>query len=273
MSQVATAIRALPTLFKVGFAEAVAYRAEMFVWVFSTTMPLIMIMVWTSIAAVSPMKNDDGSPWDVHTFTAYFLSVFIVRQLISAWASWEINFEVRRGNLAMRLLRPMHPVISYATSNLAYLPLRLIVTLPVLVVLLVFELEHLSKSPLAWVQCCVALAGAWGINFFVNVAVGALSFFFESSLKFMELWLASFFVFSGYLFPLGMQKFSFLRSVNDWLPFRFLITLPVELMTGRLEPGPAWELIGRQFLWVGALMVVALLVWNRGVRRFQSFGG
>ena len=30
-------VRALPTLFRVGFAEMVAYRAEMLVWVLATT--------------------------------------------------------------------------------------------------------------------------------------------------------------------------------------------------------------------------------------------
>ena len=34
------ALRAIPTLLKIGFLEAVAYRAEMLVWVFATTMPL-----------------------------------------------------------------------------------------------------------------------------------------------------------------------------------------------------------------------------------------
>ena len=32
-----TTVRALPTMAKIGFAEAVAYRAEMLVWMLSTT--------------------------------------------------------------------------------------------------------------------------------------------------------------------------------------------------------------------------------------------
>ena len=36
----ARAARAYPTLLRVGFAEAVAYRAEMLVWMLATTMPL-----------------------------------------------------------------------------------------------------------------------------------------------------------------------------------------------------------------------------------------
>ena len=34
-------VRAFPTLLRVGFADAVAYRAEMLVWILATTMPLV----------------------------------------------------------------------------------------------------------------------------------------------------------------------------------------------------------------------------------------
>ena len=35
--------RAFPTLLKIGFAEALAYRAEMLVWMLTSTMPLVSI--------------------------------------------------------------------------------------------------------------------------------------------------------------------------------------------------------------------------------------
>ena len=66
-------------------------------------------------------------------FVAYFLATFIVRQLTGAWVAWEMNFEVRTGTLAMRLLRPIHPMVAYAVENLAAMPLRLVVALPVAV--------------------------------------------------------------------------------------------------------------------------------------------
>lgn len=272
MSSVSAAVRAFPTLLKVGFAEAVAYRAEMFVWVFSTTMPLIMMMLWTSVAAVNPLQGTGGREWGSGAFISYFLAVFIVRQLISAWASWEINFEVRRGNLSMRLLRPIHPVITYAMSNLAYMPMRTMVTLPVLLIMVLTQADHLAKDPAIWALWLLAMIGAWAINFFVNIAVGAMSFFMESSLKLMEVWLASFFVFSGYLFPLELFP-EWLRTITDYLPFKYLISLPVELMTGKLSVEAALPLLARQFTWVVGLVVVALVLWNRGVKRFQSFGG
>ena len=125
-------MRALPTLFRVGFAEAVAYRAEMLVWVLATTMPLIMLALWSAVADDAPVGRFDQAD-----FVAYFLATFIVRQLTGAWVAWQMSFEVRTGTLAMRLLRPLHPMVSYAVENLAAMPLRLVVALPVAVLALV----------------------------------------------------------------------------------------------------------------------------------------
>src|SRR3989442_1259947 len=112
-------LRALPTILKIGLAEAIAYRAEMLVWVLSTTMPFVMWVMWSAVAQVAPVVGQSGKQYGAATFSAYFLCTFIVRQLVSSWASWEMNWEVRQGTLGMRLLRPIHPVLSYAASHVA----------------------------------------------------------------------------------------------------------------------------------------------------------
>ena len=111
-------LRALPTMLRVGLAEAIAYRAEMLVWVLSTTMPFVMWVMWSAVAQVAPVIGQSGKAYGAGTFSAYFLCTFIVRQLVSSWASWEMNWEVRQGTLAMRLLRPLHPVLAYAALRL-----------------------------------------------------------------------------------------------------------------------------------------------------------
>src|SRR5262249_61681069 len=136
----AKSARALPPVFKVGFLEAVAYRAELLVWVLSTTMPLIMLALWSAVARDAPIGG-----FGQLDFTAYFLATFVVRQLTGAWVAWEMNYEVRQGTLGMRLLRPIHPFITYATENLAALPMRLVVAVPVAAV----GLALVASSPVS----------------------------------------------------------------------------------------------------------------------------
>ena len=50
-------VRALPDLFRVGFAGIVAYRAEMTIWILTATLPLIMLALWNAVAAEGPVAR------------------------------------------------------------------------------------------------------------------------------------------------------------------------------------------------------------------------
>jgi ABC-2 type transport system permease protein len=261
-------VRAMPTLLRIGVAEAVAYRAEMLVWVLATTMPLVMLALWTAVAEGAPVGR-----YDEPRFVAYFLVTFVVRQITGSWAFYEMNFEVRDGRLAMRLLRPVHPLWGYAAETIAAMPMRVVVSLPVAMVLLaVVGKGAVTHDPVAWVMWVVSLAGSWLLTLFVNFAVGCLAFYVESSLKVMDLWLVFFFVLSGYLIPVDLFP-ARLRGVIDWLPFRYQIGLPVELATGaQVGVGALW-LLARQWLWVALGFWATAVLWRGGLRRFAAYGG
>ncbi len=262
------AARAFPTLLRIGVSEALAYRAELLVWVLSTTMPLIMMALWTAVARDAPIGR-----YGAEDFVAYFLATFAVRQLTGAWAAWLINFEVRQGTLAMRLLRPLSPLWTYAAENLGAVPMRLLVAVPVVLISVsVVGHEAVPQQWWGWPMLLLALLGGWLITFLANVAIGTMAFFMESSQKLMDVWLVLFFVFSGYMYPVELFP-PVLRTLADWLPFRYQIGLPVELMTSKHGFSEALVLLGRQWLWVVLMGMLAIGLWRRGVRRFAAFGG
>lgn len=261
-------LKAFPQMLRTGFSEAIAYRAEMFVWVLSTTMPFVMMALWRAVARDAPVGRFNET-----AFTGYFLAAFVTRQLTGAWAAWIINFEVRQGTLAMRLLRPISPLWAYAAENLAFMPLRIVLVVPVVVVaLFAVGREALPGTVLGALLWLVALAGGWLITFLVNVCIGSLALYMESSTKVMDVWLALYFVFSGYLYPVELFPEG-VRAAVDWLPFRYQLGLPSELMTGAHTPGVALGLLARQWMWVGLIGALAALLWRRGLRRFAAFGG
>jgi ABC-2 type transport system permease protein len=265
---VASTARALPTLVRVGFAEAVAYRAEMLVWVLATTMPLIMLALWSAVAADAPVGR-----FDQRDFLAYFLATFIVRQLTGAWVAWQMSYEVRTGALSMRLLRPIHPMVSYAVENLAAVPLRLVVAVPVAILaLILLGTRTLPHSPLLWVVWCLAVLGGWLITFLANVIIGCLALWTGSSVKVMDVWLVAFMVFSGYLVPVELFPGG-LRTLVAWLPFRYQIGFPVEVMTGAYALPAALVMLLRQWAFVLGLLLAAAIIWRRGLRRFAAYGG
>jgi len=263
-----TTMHAFPTLLRVGFADAVAYRAEMLVWVLSTTMPLVMLALWTTVARDAPVGRY-GEP----EFVAYFLATFIVRQLTGCWVFWEMTFAIRNGTLALRLLRPIDPLWAYGAEALASMPMRLIVSIPVAAVALeVLGSRGITRDPALWACWVGAITGAWLMTLLVNFIVGCAAFFIESSLKLMDLWLLFFFAFSGYLIPVDLFPHG-LRVVADWLPFRFQIGFPVELMTGAHARSDALRLLGCQWVWIASLFGLTVLTWRLGLKRFAAYGG
>jgi ABC-2 type transport system permease protein len=261
-------LRVVIALLRVGVLDAFAYRAEAFLWLLTTTMPLIMIALFTSIAHEEPIGRY-GEPQIV----AYFLSTFIVRTVTSAWMAWQINAEVRDGTLSVRLLRPVHPLLAYTAEGLGAMPMRAAFAVPVAVVMLfAVGVNEIAHDPLIWIAWIVSMIGAWAISMCVSLVIGSLSFFMESSVKVMDAWLAALFVFSGFLIPLDLFPDG-LRRVLDWLPFRYQIALPVELMLGLHGREDALRLLFQQCLFVVLGLVVLRTTWRRGVARFAAFGG
>jgi ABC-2 type transport system permease protein len=56
------------------------------------------------------------------------------------------------------------------------------------------------------------------------------------------------------------------------LPFRWMVSFPVELFLGQLTPIEAAEGILAQVLWVGIAFVLLRIVWQAGVRVYSAVG-
>jgi ABC-2 type transport system permease protein len=265
---VSSAVRALPTLLRVGVAETVAYRGEFLVWMLTTTLPLVMLGLWTSVAAEAPFRNFGSAD-----FVAYYLSNLIVRNLTGSWVAWQVSEEIRMGTMAMRMLRPLHPFVALAASHVAAVPFRSLIALPIAIVLLLSSgATALTTEPAQLALLVPSLVLAWLITFAVLFAIGTLAFFFTRAFAVLNLYFAVFSLLSGYLLPIELLP-GWIAGVARWSPFRFMLSLPVELMTREI---PGRELAGlfvAQVGWAIASVALALFAWRRGVRHFEAVGG
>jgi ABC-2 type transport system permease protein len=261
-------LRALPGLLRVGFAGALAYRAEFLIWVLAYTMPLIMLALWTAVAAEAPVGR-----FGEREFSGYFVAALMVRLASGAWVVWDMNFEVRQGTLQRRLLWPIHTLLTFLAENLAAIPMRLVVVVPIAIAttcwlgpsIWVHDAVQLSIIPLTWL-------GAFLLTFLPMAMIGTLSLFWESSLALYDLWLALYTVLSGYVLPLELFPPG-LGKVVAVLPFRQMLAFPVENMLGLVGRERALQELALQWSYVLLFALLAHLVWRAGVKRFAAFGG
>jgi ABC-2 type transport system permease protein len=267
-SSLAHALRAFPTLFRVGFAEMVAYRTEFLIWILTTNMPLVMMGLWTAVASEGPVGR-----FGKGRFVAYYLGTLVVRLLTSTWMVWELTMDIRQGTLAARLLRPLHPLLAYLSQHLAAVPLRALITSPLMLVLVLVAGDQLAPAdPLRVVVLLLSLVGAWLVLFFMMAIIGSLAMFVDSAIGVFEIWLGLHSLLSGYLIPLELLP-GWVARVAHLLPFRYTLSFPVETLIGLNDRSTLLLDLGIQWLYVVALVAGTLALWRAGMRRFVAFGG
>jgi len=260
-------LRAFPTLLRVGLAEAVAYRAELVVWMMTTTMPLVMLALWTAVA-----RDGQFGRFRSADFVAYYLAALIVRTVTSCWVVWEMNQEIRSGALSLRLLRPVHPFFAYSAQHMAAIPLRALIALPVAGVLLwTTGSSRVASDPVVVLLIPVILACAWLLTFLQQTILGTLAMVMDRSIAVWEIWMGFFAVMSGYLVPLELMP-HWISAAADWMPFRYMLGFPVQAMIGMLDRAAVLRGLAAQVGMVVALWVTSAAVWRAGLRRFEAFG-
>jgi ABC-2 type transport system permease protein len=258
--------RVAAAMWRFGMAEAVAYRASMFVWILATCFPLVSLALWSHLA-------EDGSigGYDQRGFVSYFVAAFMVRQVTSAWVCWDLTRHIRLGELDAMLLRPAHPILHYVMSNFAALPMRTLMALPLGVGVLVLAGGGAPVTAGDALRALPTLVFAWGIVFLCQLAVASLAFWLTSATSLYEAWLALHLVLSGYLLPTSLFPERFAEVIRA-LPFHAALGFPVEVLTGRLSQAAFLEGLGLQCFWVASFGVLASICWRRGLARYGSVG-
>jgi ABC-2 type transport system permease protein len=117
-------IKKAQAFLSVYYAYMLEYRAELFLWALSGTLPL------DSDGRLDKASQKGQFGLKPEDFVRYFLMVFLVRQFTVVWVVWEFEKEVVEGKLSPRLLQPIDPVwhhvASHLSERLARLPFALL---------------------------------------------------------------------------------------------------------------------------------------------------
>ena len=260
-------LRATPTLARISFADLVAYRAEMVIWILTSTLPLVMLGLWNTVVAGAPIRG-----FDQPSMARYFAATLIVRQLTGAWLIWEMSWEIRTGAMSPKLLRPIHPLWTSAWNMAAALPFRMLILAPLIGGIIAWR-PDLWRTPteFEFAAFCVSVGLAWCLAFLVQAAFATLAFWFDQAVGIFGIWFGLYGVFSGYVAPLAMfpEKWS---GILRWLPFRALLAIPVEIVGGWADTTTIWEGLAIQAFWTALFAVLTAILWTRGVRRYGAYG-
>lgn len=243
---------------------AVAYRAEIILWLLATTLPLILMGVWIVAA------EGGEFPLNKVEMAQYFIAMFIVRNLAVVWVVYEFQQQVNEGRLTPYLLHPIDVGWRHAAMHVSEKLTR--VPFLALIVILIFWIYPEAKWNLSLQQFAasvVVVIMLFSLRFMTQYAITMLSFWTERAHAVSELWFLPEIFLSGMIAPLDIYP----QAMQDFLwytPFPYYVYFPVQVVTGQItEP---WGGIGIMFCWFLLMFVLQRIGYRFGIKHYSAMG-
>ena len=257
-------LRIAKTLLVVNYAYMLEYRAELFFWVLSGSLPIILMGAWVQAS----QRGQFGlSPLD---FIRYFIAVFFVRQFSIVWVIWEFEREIVEGRLSFRLLQPLDPGWHHFASHVAerFARLPFAIALAILFFALYPQaiwLPSLSNILLAG----LALMLAFVLRFVSQYAFAMTAFWIERANAIESFWFLFYLFLSGLIAPLEVFP-PIVRQVALWTPFPYLINFPASILVGLpVNMGQGFlAMIG----WIVVFWGLNRWLWHKGLKQYSGMG-
>jgi ABC-2 type transport system permease protein len=259
-------LKAYPTLLKAYWARALEYRGQIIIWILSSILPLIMMLVWLTISDQGPVAG-----YDAIDFVSYFLMVTLVRRLTGAWIIWDMDSDIRKGTLSPQLLKPIHPIHHLFARVLASKPLQMILVGPPVAIAALLLGARYDLSIGSLLLATLAAFGALLIEFFAQAIIGTTAFWITQATSLAEAWFLVRALLSGWIIPIDLFPPA-ITSVLTVLPFRYALSFPIEIMLGRLSLAQIGQGLAIQFGWVTIAFLAYHGLWRRGLRHYGAVG-
>jgi ABC-2 type transport system permease protein len=257
--------------FTIGLQDTFVYRASFLLRSLVTLLPLTAtILLWRSLAGETGLPGG----YSQSGLILYFVGVLLVDTLASPTEDeWRIAAEIREGQISALLTKPLNHLAYRLTLFVAYRIVYVIVTLPIILLLLVFlraEIQwphHLST----WLLFGLASFGSALLQFFIAYSVAMLAFWIlEISTIVFILYSFEYFL-SGHVFPIDLLPAS-ARQMLAWTPFPSELFFPLQILLEKLSPAEILQGFTLQSIWIATAGFCACYLWNRGVQRYQGVG-
>lgn len=255
--------------FKTTLATMFAYRASLFIWMIGQVLePLVYLIVWSIVS-----NNNGGSvgSYTTNQFAAYFILLMLVNQVTYTWIMYEFEYRIREGILSFSLLKPVHPIHSDIADNIS----SKLITTPfmILVAIALTVIFHPSLSPQPWAIAFFlpAMLLAFAVRFLLEWTLALSAFWTTRVGAANQTYFVLMLFLSGQFAPLALFPIP-VQIIANILPFRWLISFPIDLMMGRLTVDQAFIGLGVQSAWLIISYVLLRIVWRAGVRIYSAVG-
>lgn len=253
---------------RLSLLDALQYRVDTFIFVLSGAVrPLIMLAIW-----IATMASGAKVPMSQNEFVQYYLLVMFVGSVTSSWSAPFISMSIRRGKLSPFLLKPLSYFQWDIGQNMGEKILKLIYLIPIMgIVLYLFKTGFPVVNFNIAVLSFASLIMAFLSNYIMRFCVGLLAFWLDDSGPVDDLIDLFKMILSGSLVPIATMPI-ILQNLSLALPFRYMLSLPIEIYLGKLNEWQIVQGLAIQFFWLVIFVLLYRVLWNGGIKKYSAVG-
>ncbi len=229
--------------------------------------PLVFLFVWVSAVGEGNVGGLDKSD-----FIFYYLCIILVNQLTYPTSHWIIGENIQIGTLSTWLMRPLPVIFEAVASDIA---LKIVCLPPVILITAILAISMDFGVSLSWLQVILfipALLMAGFLRFFTAYAMALLAFWTQKISALLSVNDVLVFLLAGQVAPTTLLP-GILGTASVFLPFRYMLGFPVEIITGMLNESEILSGLIIQAVWLIGAAVVQKVIFRSGIRRFAAIGG
>lgn len=262
--------------------EAFAYKWQTYSWFLAEILGIVLLcFLWTAIYR-QPNASETINGFTLPQMITYLLTAKIVQQLVGgSQAFWIVVDDIREGNIAMQLIKPISyryrvfaSSLGVYISNLlmAFIPLYLVATIVLSLIFGGLGNIYFSLHWYNWIFFFISSLLSLYILDTFDFIFAQVSFYTGAGFGLMLLKDSVVSFLSGALlpftfFPMWTQKFL------EFLPFASMLATPNMIMMGNFTLLESLMKLGLQVLWALVLGFIAWLTYRASCKHVISVGG
>ena len=256
--------------FRVSVLQASQYRAYLAIWILSLVAePIVYMNVWTLVTRES---GGAVAGFTSSQLAAYYITWMLVRHFAVTLAPEAVAFRIRQGEISGLMLRPVHPIHTDIGENIGF---KLVATPIILLAMLGLALLFRPVwNPPIWALLAFipAMLMAYLIRFIAHYILGLLAFWMNRVSSITGLFEVAEIFLTGRFAPMALLPAP-LVLLATVLPFRWMVSFPVEILLGQLTVAEVLQGYLFQAFWLGIMILSVRMVWGLGVRHYGAVGG
>ena len=255
-------------LVKATWASWMEHRGFFYLVAFSWMIPLLIYMfIWSTAAGEGTVGGLTRGE-----LAGYYVVLILVNQLTFSTNNWTVGDAIRYGRFNFLLLRPLSPIYDALASEVAVKVVFMTFALPLAVILALLLRPQFDLSVINSLAFIPALILAWALRWLWGYWLALLSFWSTRADALLSLQESLIFLLAGQVAPVVLLPGP-MQTAATILPFRYMVSFPVEVLTGQLSGSDLGTGFALQVGWLLVTLALFLVVWRAGLRRYSAVGG